>query len=136
MNSTFILSRQRRAEVLDTLRRGIVPASAVDVLAVDLERFEPTLREELAQVKLGCGMSKAVRGEYGTGNTFFARWLQELALRQGFAIAEVQVSEIDTPLHRLSRPSTGGWSSGSPRLTRTAERSARSSTGVSKRSMR
>ena len=95
------LSPQRRAEVLDALRRGTVPATALDVLAVGLDRFEPTLREELGQVKLGRGLFKAVRGEYGTGKTFFARWLQEQALRQGFAVAEVQVSEVDTPLHRL-----------------------------------
>ena len=101
MSAPNVLSPQRRAEVLDALRRGTVPATALDVLAVGLERFEPTLREELAQVKLGRGLFKAVRGEYGTGKTFFARWLQELALRQGFATAEVQVSEVDTPLHRL-----------------------------------
>lgn len=95
------LSPQRRAELLDALRRGTVPAAALDVLAVGLDRFESTLCDELAQVKLGRGLFKAVRGEYGTGKTFFARWLQEQALRQGFAVAEVQVSEVDTPLHRL-----------------------------------
>lgn len=95
------LSPQRRAEMLDALRRGTVPGSALDALAVGLDRYESTLREELAQVKLGRGLFKAVRGEYGTGKTFFARWLQEQALRQGFAVAEVQVSEVDTPLHRL-----------------------------------
>jgi hypothetical protein len=101
MSAPATLSPQRRAEVLDALRRGTVPATALDVLAVGLERFEPTLRDELGQVRLGRGLFKAVRGEYGTGKTFFARWLQELALRQGFAVAEVQVSEVDTPLHRL-----------------------------------
>lgn len=94
-------SVQRRAEVLDALRRGTVPASGLDLLTVGLDRFEPTLREELQQVRVGRGLFKAVRGEYGTGKTFFARWLQDLALKQGFAIAEVQVSEVDTPLHRL-----------------------------------
>jgi hypothetical protein len=101
MTASTSLSPQRRAEVLDALRRGTVPATALDVLAVGLERFEPTLREELVQVRAGRGLFKAVRGEYGTGKTFFARWLQELALRQGFAVSEVQVSEVDTPLHRL-----------------------------------
>jgi type II secretory pathway predicted ATPase ExeA len=95
------LSPQRRAELLDALRRGTVPGTALDALAVGLDRYEATLREELAQVKLGRGLFKAIRGEYGTGKTFFARWLQEQALRQGFAVAEVQVSEVDTPLHRL-----------------------------------
>lgn len=99
--TSMALSPQRRAEMLDALRRGTVPGSALDALAVGLDRFEPTLREELAQVKLGRGLFKAVRGEYGTGKTFFARWLQEQALRQGFAVSEVQVSEVDTPLHRL-----------------------------------
>ena len=44
---------------------------------------------------------KAVRGEYGAGKTFFTRYLAERALRQGFAAAEVQISETQTPLHRL-----------------------------------
>jgi type II secretory pathway predicted ATPase ExeA len=46
-------------------------------------------------------MLKAVRGEYGSGKTFFARWLEEMARQAGFASSEVQVSETETPLHRL-----------------------------------
>ena len=44
---------------------------------------------------------KAVRGEYGTGKTFFGRWLQERARAKGFATSEVQINETETPLHRL-----------------------------------
>jgi hypothetical protein len=99
--ATFDISPQRRAEILDALRRGTVPANGLDVLAVGLERFAPTIQEELEAVRTGRGMLKAVRGEYGTGKTFFARWLQEQALRAGFATAEVQISETETPLHRL-----------------------------------
>ena len=44
---------------------------------------------------------KAVRGDYGCGKTFFGRWLQEYAKKKGFATAEVQISETETPLHRL-----------------------------------
>lgn len=95
------VSARRRADVLDALRRGTVPASALDLLAVGLDRFGPTVRDELAGVRGGRGMLKAVRGEYGTGKTFFARWVQEQALRLGFATAEVQISETETPLHRL-----------------------------------
>jgi hypothetical protein len=95
------VSPQRRAEVLDALRRGTVPASSLDLLAVGLDRFGPTLHDELNAVRAGRGALKAVRGEYGAGKTFFARWVQETALRQGFATAEVQVSETETPLHRL-----------------------------------
>ena len=44
---------------------------------------------------------KAVRGEYGSGKTFFGRWLQERARAKGFASSEVQINETETPLHRL-----------------------------------
>ena len=42
-----------------------------------------------------------MRGEYGSGKTFFARWLAERAKRRGMAAAEVQISETETPLHKL-----------------------------------
>ncbi len=42
-----------------------------------------------------------MRGEYGSGKTFFARWMQERAKKAGFAVAEVQISETETPLYRL-----------------------------------
>lgn len=94
-------SPQRRAEALDALRRGTVPANSLDLLSVGLGRFTPTIEDELDAVRSGRGIVKAVRGEYGAGKTFFARWLQEAALRKGFATAEVQISETETPLHRL-----------------------------------
>src|SRR4051794_4019042 len=95
------ISAQRRREIIDALRRGTVPQRGLDVFAVGLERFEPALDEELRAVaEEGAGF-KALRGEYGSGKTFVARWLQEQAKRIGFAAAEVQVSEAETPLHRL-----------------------------------
>jgi hypothetical protein len=99
--STIAISPQRRDEMLDALRRGTVPASSLDLLAVGLERFEATLRAEIDAVRAGRGMFKAVRGEYGSGKTFFARWFEELARREGFATSEAQISETETPLHRL-----------------------------------
>jgi hypothetical protein len=99
--SIIAISPQRRDEILDALRRGTVPASSLDLLAVGLGRFEATLRAELDAVRAGRSMFKAVRGEYGSGKTFFARWLEELARRDGFATSEVQISEAETPLHRL-----------------------------------
>ena len=62
--------------------------------------FETGVDTDLSAVALGRGAFKAVRGEYGSGKTFFARWLQERARAAGFATAEVQISETETPLHR------------------------------------
>jgi|HubBroStandDraft_1064217.scaffolds.fasta_scaffold18397_2 hypothetical protein len=94
-------SPRRRREVIDALRRGTVPVSGLDQLAVGLDRFLPALDADLAAVEAGGSAFKAVRGEYGAGKTFFTRFLAERALRRGFAAAEVQISETQTPLHRL-----------------------------------
>lgn len=95
------ISPRRRREVIDALRRGTVPQQGLDVLAVGLERFDPAISQELESVARGGAVFKAVRGEYGSGKTFFARWLVEAAKKRGFASAEIQVSETETPLHRL-----------------------------------
>jgi P-loop Domain of unknown function (DUF2791) len=95
------VSAQRRREVVDALRRGTVPRRSLDTFAVGMDRFEKTLDDELALVKGGGSVFKAVRGDYGSGKTFFARWMQERAKQRGFAVAEVQISETETPLHRL-----------------------------------
>jgi hypothetical protein len=94
-------SPRRRREVIDALRRGTVPVSGLDLLAVGLERFTPVADADLDAVAAGGSAFKAVRGEYGAGKTFFTRYLAERALRRGFGAAEVQISETQTPLHRL-----------------------------------
>ena len=96
-----MISPERRQEIIGSLRRGAVPEQSLDAFAVGLERFEKAIEEELHTVTGGGGVFKALRGEYGSGKTFFSRWLQERARRLGFATAEVQVSETDTPLHKL-----------------------------------
>jgi hypothetical protein len=96
-----VISAQRRQEIVDALRRGTVPHRGLDALAVGMDRFGPTFDAELATVARGGWGFKAVRGEYGAGKTFVVRWLAERARRTGFATAEVQVSEGETPLDRL-----------------------------------
>lgn len=98
---TAQVSSRRRREVIDSLRRGTVPAHGLDLLAVGLDRFAPAIDGELAVAAGGGAVFKAVRGDYGAGKTFFSRWLQERARKGGFATAEVQISETETPLHRL-----------------------------------
>lgn len=95
------VSPRRRREVVDALRRGTVPASGLDLLAVGLERFVPAFDADLDAVTSGGSAFKAIRGEYGAGKTFVTRFLAERAARHGMATAEVQISETETPLHRL-----------------------------------
>ncbi|MEN0072461.1 MAG: BREX system ATP-binding protein BrxD, partial [Propionicimonas sp.] len=86
---------------IDALRRGTVPANGLDLLAVGLERFAEAVQNDLDTVAGGGAVFKAIRGEYGSGKTFFTRHLAETVSRQGWAAAEVQISETETPLHRL-----------------------------------
>lgn len=95
------VSEARRRAVIDALRRGTVPAAGLDLFAVGLDRFVDAMDDDLATVARGGAAFHAVRGEYGSGKTFFARWLTERGKRVGLATAEVQISETETPLHRL-----------------------------------
>lgn len=101
MTRVLAVSPRRRDEIIAALRRGTVPANGLNQLAVGLDRFQGALAEDLDAVAAGGFAIKAVRGEYGSGKTFFTRHLAEQALRRGFAAAEVQISETETPLHRL-----------------------------------
>lgn len=91
----------KRREIIDALRIGAVPRRGLELFAVGLERFEKAIDEELDAVAAGRGKFKAVRGEYGTGKTFFSRWLEHRALQKGFATTLVQISETETPLFRM-----------------------------------
>jgi hypothetical protein len=94
-------SPEKRREIISALRKGTVPQRGLDFLAVGLAQFDATIQAELSEVAEGGAVFKAVRGEYGCGKTFFGRWVQEQAKRKGFATAEVQISETETPLHKL-----------------------------------
>ena len=95
------ISPEKRKHILDALRRGTVPDANLDAFAVGLDPFESTVADELRSVAAGGAVFKAVRGEYGCGKTFFVRWVADRARKLGFATSEVQISETETPLHRL-----------------------------------
>lgn len=95
------ISPLKRREIVDALRIGAVPRRGLELFAVSLDPFATVIDEELDGVAAGRGKFKAVRGEYGTGKTFFSRWLEHRARTKGFATALVQVSESETPLHRM-----------------------------------
>lgn len=97
------ISPRRRREIIDALRRGTVPQQGLDIMAVGLGRFEAAIGDELDAVKHGTAQFKAVRGDYGSGKTFFARWVTESAKRKNFATAEIQISETETPLYKLEK---------------------------------
>src|SRR2546423_8119772 len=91
----------KRREIIDALRIGTVPRRGLELFAVGLDGCERAIDEELDSVAAGRGRFKAVRGDYGSGKTFFSRWLEHRARARGFATTLVQISETETPLYHL-----------------------------------
>jgi Cdc6-like AAA superfamily ATPase len=89
------------ATIVNALRSGLVPAQGLEHFATGLDALVEAVNQELDYVASGKGLSKWIRGEYGTGKTFAARYLCAKARQRRFATAEVQISINDTPLHHL-----------------------------------
>lgn len=89
------------AAIVNALRSGLVPKVGLDHFATGMEGLVAAVDEDLDFVADGKGLSKWIRGEYGTGKTFAARYLCLKARERKFASAEVQISINDTPLHHL-----------------------------------
>ena len=88
-------------EIVSALRSGLVPRQGLEHFATGLDALVDAVNQELDFVSSGKGLSKWVRGEYGTGKTFATRFLCARARERQFATAEVQISINDTPLHHL-----------------------------------
>jgi hypothetical protein len=93
--------RAESTSIVNALRSGLVPNAGLEHFATGLDALIGTVKEELEFVGRGKGLSKWIRGEYGTGKTFAARYLCARARGLGFASSEVQISINDTPLHHL-----------------------------------
>ena len=87
--------------IVNALRSGLVPSAGLEYFATGLNTLVEVVNEELDFVAQGKGQSKWLRGEYGTGKTFAARYLCAKARQRKFATSEVQISINDTPLHHL-----------------------------------
>jgi hypothetical protein len=93
--------RPESAAIMSALRSGLVPAEGLEYFVTGLDPLMAAVSEELDFVAEGRGAAKWIRGEYGTGKTFAARYLCAMARKKGFATSEVQISINDTPLHHL-----------------------------------
>jgi hypothetical protein len=86
--------------IINALRRGTVPASGLERIAVGLEIEEGVIGRQLDYVAQGGGDTKFIRGEYGSGKTFLVARALEIARSKGFITSQVVISS-QTPLHKL-----------------------------------
>jgi hypothetical protein len=86
--------------IINALRRGTVPASGLERIAVGLDVEEDVIATQLDYVSSGGGDLKFIRGDYGSGKTFLVARSLEIAREKGFATAHVVISP-SSPLHKL-----------------------------------
>ncbi|WP_298667751.1 BREX system ATP-binding protein BrxD [uncultured Methanofollis sp.] len=87
--------------IINALRRGTVPASGLERLAVGLSVEEGVIGGQLDFAASGGADIKFVCGDYGSGKTFLVARALEIAREKRFVTAHVMIS-ADTPLHKQS----------------------------------
>jgi adenosylhomocysteinase len=92
--------RLESINIINALRRGTVPASGLERIAVGLDIEEEVIGRQLDYVAQGGGDTKFIRGEYGSGKTFLVARALEIARSKGFVTAQVVISS-QAPLHKL-----------------------------------
>jgi len=92
--------RLESINIINALRRGTVPASGLERIAVGLEIEEGVIEKQLEYVAQGGGDLKFIRGDYGSGKTFLVARALEIARNKGFATSHVVISSA-TPLYKL-----------------------------------
>jgi hypothetical protein len=86
--------------IVNALRRGTVPASGLERIAVGLDVEEGAIAKQLDYVAQGGGDLKFIRGDYGSGKTFLVARALEIASRKGFVTSHIVISS-STPLYRI-----------------------------------
>lgn len=86
--------------IINALRRGTVPGSGLERIAVGLDMEEGVIRAQLDYVSQGGGDIKFIRGDYGSGKTFLVARALEMAREKGFVTAHVVISP-SAPLHKI-----------------------------------
>ncbi|MFY9749359.1 MAG: BREX system ATP-binding protein BrxD [Methanoregula sp.] len=93
-------SRHESLNIINALRRGTVPAVGLERIVVGLDMEEGVISRQLDFVADGGGDLKFIRGDFGSGKTFFVARALEIAGSKGFATAHIFVS----PASPLSKP--------------------------------
>src|SRR5512139_2476328 len=88
--------------IINALRRGTVPASGLERIAVGVDIEEGVIGAQFDYVAQGGGDLKFIRGDYGSGKTFLVARALEIARNKGFATSHVIISS-STPLHKMKQ---------------------------------
>lgn len=84
--------------IIETLRIGEVPDAGLDAIGTGIDEYLASFERELPRAERGDGRIRFVRGDFGTGKTFFLKAFAARAQDRGFATAYLRVSYPELPL--------------------------------------
>jgi bacteriophage exclusion system BrxC/D-like protein len=87
--------------VLERLREGLYDPLAVRLLTAHGDDLEARLHQDWLAVDAGTGAHLCVCGAYGQGKSHTLAYVQEAALRQGYAVSAINLDPREAPLHRF-----------------------------------
>lgn len=82
---------QEAQAVLQSLQAGVVPHAGLQHLAVGRVAELRQALGELGVLERGGGVFRVVVGDYGTGKTFFLHLVRQVALTQGYLVADADL---------------------------------------------
>lgn len=86
--------------IIETLRMGIVPEDRVQSFTFGRDAEITQLQEWLAAEDDG---ARIIQGTYGTGKTHLLNYLRSYALKEGYAVAFVEMDSQEAPFSRPKR---------------------------------
>lgn len=84
--------------IIEALRLGDVPDVGLDAIGTGIDAHLAAFERELPRIERGDGRIRFLRGDFGTGKTFFLKAFGARARVAGFATSYVRVSYPDLPL--------------------------------------
>lgn len=92
--------RETADRIIEALRAGEVPARGLEHLATGIDPLVESIERDLDRCGRGQGRFRFLRGEFGSGKTFFLHYVAAVARRKDFATMSVRASYPDVPLHK------------------------------------
>ncbi len=79
--------------IINTLKNGVIPNISLEQLCTGREQEIEEFKRCLDDVSEGNGVVKFLSGEYGSGKSFMLKLLGQLAVRNGFLVANIVINK-------------------------------------------
>jgi hypothetical protein len=86
------ISKRVSTSIINSLGAGVVPRIGLEYIAVGREKELNSLLQNLNDIAEGVAAFRFIVGNYGSGKSFMLQMVRKLAIEQGFAVADADLS--------------------------------------------